>query len=168
MAHKKSFIKIKEKIVSQDNFKSKNKNWFSIIFLIFLFLLVGTMGLFFYYFLPRFFQDKPAKIVEVEVEKKIPFIPERIISLNSEIDFPIISGTVSAILKTKINQRIDLGDEILILGNGMYKKYSVTETEITAATPSGKIFVENEILEINFPVSYKPPKSLLLKAEIMK
>ena len=165
MANKKSFIKIKEIVVPAEKAGKNNKKSPINIYLVFVSLWIIGLGTFFYFISPRFFQDKPAKIVEVEVEKKIPFIPERIISLDSGIDFPIVSGTVSAILKSKQGQNISLGDELLILGNGMYRKYLIIETEVVTSTPSGKIYVENNNVEINFPISYKPPQSLLLKAE---
>lgn len=161
----RSFFKIKEKLV----FVPSPKNFLGLkiagAFLVFLGLVVLLLAVCYWYFSPKFFQDKPAQIIEVE--KQLVFTPQRLIFPAVSLDLQIKDSTIEGDLKFD-GEKISPGDEILVFGGVLYRRFLVSQIESEPSTASGSFALKEKEIELKLPLSGKPAKILTVKAGLVE
>lgn len=161
----RSFFKIKEKLV----FVPSPKKFFGLkiagIFLVLLGLVVLFLGFFYWYFSPKFFQDKPVKIIEVE--KQLVFVPQRLVFPAASLDLQINDSTVEGDLKFD-SRKVNNGEEIFIFGEMLYRRFLVSEIQTELSSASANFELKEKKIELRLPLLGKPAKTLTIKADLIE
>lgn len=162
---KRSFFKIKEKLV----FVQAEKKFLGFkiagAFLAMIGLMVLGFSLSYWYFSPRFFQDKPIKVIEIE--KKMVFEPKRLFYPAVLLDLGVKESSLEGELKFD-SKKIKQDQEILLFGEKLYKKFVIFEIETKTGSASAGITLGKENLELVLPLAKKPQENLIIRAKLIE
>lgn len=155
---RKTFLKIKEKLVF-----IAPKRFFGRKVLGIIFLILGTLVLaitFIYFFLfPKLFPPK------LEVKQtpmvKIEFLPRRVLFPAANLNFMVYNGLVEG---GKIDQnKMKIGEEILILGNNSYKIFRLTSINVKNGTAAAELILDEKTMKLILQTGGKPIKNVILE-----
>lgn len=158
---KKTFFKIKEKLVFITPKKFLGRKFFGVLCLICGSLILALTGAFFY-IIPHFFPPK-TKIVEILPEKPT-FVPQRILFPKLGIDLPVYKnkpGESTALILSKIKTN----EEVLVLGNKDYQIYKVVSVNISISSNSAEMTMLNNKLKLILLLPGKPAKNMIIEGE---
>lgn len=161
---KKTFFKIKEKLILVPTKKFVGKRFLGIICLV-CGSLILTISLVYFYLIPNFFSAK-TKVVEIK-EEKTPFVPERILFPYLGLDFPVKNDVLETKLPLK-NFAVEKGAEILVLSQDSYKDFQVTLVTTQNSSSSSTLKLIDQGLKLVLQTKIKPPKTLIIEAELLK
>jgi len=157
--NRKSFFKIKEKLVFITPKKFLGRKFFGVLCLILGSLILAFTGAFFYV-IPHFFPPK-TKIVEILPEEP-SFVPQRILFPKLGIDLPVYKNKPGENLPTNLS-KIKTGEEILILGNKDYRIYKVVSAKINTGSGSAEMTILISQLKLILSLPGKPAKNMVIE-----
>lgn len=158
---KKTFFKIKEKLVFITPKKFLGRKFFGVLCLVCGSLILAFTGAYFY-IIPHFFPPK-TKVVEI-VPQEPTFIPQRILFPKLGIDLLVYKnkpGESTALILSKIKT----GEEVLILSHKDYQIYKVVSTNTSVGSNSAEITILNNKLRLIFLLPGKPAKNMIIEGE---
>ncbi len=159
---KKTFFKIKERLVLLPPKNFFGRKVIGIFCLIFGSLTI-TISFLYFYLIPNFFspRDKPAI-----KEEKLEFAPERILIPFLGLDFSVEGNLIDAKPPLK-NFEVEKGEEIVVLGKGIYKDFLVKQVLVQESSSSSKLELLDNNLKLILQTRVKPPKTLIIEAELV-
>lgn len=161
---KKTFFKIKERLVFVAPKKFFGRKVLGVIFLVSGSLILAASLVYFYlipYLLPRFFPPKK-EIIEIK-EIPEPFSAQRVLIPTIGLDLKIKEGNIEGKMPSKA-EKLE-GAEILVLGKSSYRIYRVVDGNAKMGLVSPTLVVENGKLKLILPVSTKQPSFMSIEAE---
>ncbi len=161
---KKTFFRIKEKLVLVPSKKLLGRKFLGIICLICGSLIIAGSVIYFY-LVPNFFSEK-AKTIEVK-EIKPPFLPNRILVPGLTLDFPVNNGKVEIQPPLKLGE-FKKGEEIIVLSESEYRGFRVTQSKIENGSAEPVLIISGLSLKLVLPVKMTPPKILTIEAELVE
>ena len=162
---KKTFFKIKEKLVFVPSKKFFGRKLAGIICLV-CGSLILTVSLVYFYVIPKFFSA--AKVNQIEIrEEQSTFVPKRILLPYLGLDFPVENNVVETKLPLK-NFVVEKGAEILVLSQDSYKDFQVTLVTTQDSSSSSTLRFDGQGLKLFLQTKIEPPKTLIIEAEQLK
>lgn len=158
---KKTFFKIKEKLILVPPKKFVGRRFLGIICLI-CGSLVLAISLAYFYLIPNFFPAK-TKIVEIR-EEKVAFVPKRLLFPYLGFDFPVENNVIETKFPLK-NIEVEKGTEILVLSQNEYRGFQVTQVTMENSSSSSTLKFTDQGLNLVLQTKVKPPKTLIIEAE---
>lgn len=162
---KKTFFKIKEKLVFVPPKKFFKRRLMGIVCL-FCGSLILAVSLAYFFVIPRFFPATKSSTVEI-IKKQPAFVPKRILVPYLGLDFPVEEEVVKTELPLK-NFVVEKGAEILVLSNDSYQDFRVTLVTTQDSSSPSTLKLDNQGLELVLQTKIKPPKTLIIKAEFVE
>lgn len=158
---KKTFFRIKEKLVLVPTKKLLGRKFLGIICLVCGTLIVAGSAIYFY-LVPNLFSNK-TKSVEVREEKPL-FLPKRILVPGLTLDFPVNNGKVEIRPPLKLGE-FKKGEEIIVLSESEYRGFRVTQSKIGDGSAEPILIISGLKLKLILPMKITPPKILTIEAE---
>lgn len=161
---KRTFFKIKEKLVFVTPKKFFGKKILGIICLISGSLIL-TFSLVYFYLIPKLlprFVPPQKEIVEVK-EAPEPFSAQRVLIPEAGIDLRIEGGSIKGEAPPKI-ERIE-GKEVLVLGKSSYRIYKVVLGQTQAGKASPTLVIQDGQLRLVLPLSTQRPTYISIEAQ---
>lgn len=162
--NKKTFFKIKERLVLIPPKKFFGRKLLG-IFCLFLGSVVLVGSAVYFYLMPAITNSR---VERIEVFKQVPFFPERLIIPAVGLDLAIVNNIIANEISASV--KIKKNSEIIILGEKEYKCFLVTSVESRAGVVTDNFLLDKdgESLEISFKLKTKPPRLLIVGAELEK
>lgn len=162
--NKKSFFKIKEKLVIIAPKKFVGRKLIGVICL-FLGSLILASSTIYFFIIPKYFSSQPNQPeTEKIIEQKIPFVPNKILIPHINFSSPVINGEIIIKIPAPI-VKTEKGEEIYLFNQGKYQMYLVINSQIMDGNISNKITMDNRLIELFFQLPDKKAKYLIINAE---
>lgn len=159
---KKTFLKIKEKLVFVTPKRFFGRKVVGIIFLIGGTLLLA-LSLIYFFLIPRLFPDRPK--IEQVLENKNTFLPRRVLIPSVNLNFLVYEGIVAESDFSEFT-KVKKGDEILILGKETYKIYRLTNIETKIGSASSSLILNERSMKLVLLREVKPSKNLIIEGAL--
>ncbi len=157
---KRTFLKIKEKLVFIPPKQLRGRKFLGVLCLVAGSLILAITASYFY-ILPRFFPAK-TKVVAIKAEKE-PFIARRVLILNRNLDFTADGDKVEGEIPLAVT-KISSGDEILVLSQNAYRSYRVVKVIDQPGLATAKLSLIGNLTLI-LPLKTKPVRNIIIEAE---
>ncbi len=156
---KRTFLKIKEKIVILPPKKLLGKKFLGIV-LVVIGCLIFTFSLFYFWLVPDFF---PIKDKVVKIKPKEPaFVPERVLIPSLNFDFRLGGNKIEEEAFSKL-VNLKKGALILILSRDRYRIYSVASIETKNISSGIGAAINDRLLRLTLANQANPPKSFIIE-----
>lgn len=167
MARKKNtFFKVKEKLVFVPPPPKKNSSLKTVGVIVAVIGIILVISSVLYWFLKT--QAKPKETVKiVEVEKVPEFYPKRIIFPQLNLDLKVENSTIAGFISIKPDN-FENNQEILVLSDDLYKRYLISQSEEKLGSDTGKITINQDVIDLFLPLNKNYSKFIFIKAEEIK